>query len=112
MKWQSDTGTYTLQKAKKRSFGNIPTVGRSLECLHSNQIALQTYQKPITLLRTQYKFNAVYLYDINFRTLVAAERSEAPEHRTLTWGVRHEELACCHLTTEIRLPPTKCFNCN
>ena len=70
------------------------------------------YQKLITNLATQFKFKAVYSYDINFRNLMARESVLDKGRKSGKWKRRHEELACIHLTQDNRLPPTKCFNCN
>ena len=120
LKFSAKTETYTIEKSRSDT---IETFSRWAEAFCAfmqtwchfrpeDAYNLFLYLKLITRFCTQFKFQAVYSYDINFRSMLAREKSVAPEQRTAVWGVKHEELACCHLTQDNRLPPTKCFNCN
>ena len=120
MRFSSKSQTYTLERSKRDT---IETFSRWMEAwnafvqtrLHfkpQEAFSLFTYQKLITTLCTQYKFKAVYSYDINFRNLIARERTLSPQQRSGNWGKKHEELGAYHLTEENRLPPLKCYNCN
>ena len=78
----------------------------------TEQYELFSYQKHITHLASQFRFLAVYAYDIDYRTHVAAERQLSPEDRTVTWGLTHDELKAIHLGEDRRLPLARCFKCN
>ena len=73
--------------------------------------ALFTYQRLIATLATQYRFAAVYSYDMDFRTLMATQRRVAPLERTASWGIIQPQLSVIHLPDRQRLPPLKCFKC-
>ena len=72
---------------------------------------LLKYQKHITDFAKQYKFEAVRNYDIDFRHLIANQRSESPNDRTAFWDQHNIELKNL-LLAEHPKPPPHCYNCN
>ena len=73
---------------------------------------LLAYQKIITVMATKYHFPAVYDYDVDIRTLIAAEKSADPEDRTACWTkihqmLKHEDLDLYQKNTKIT-----CFKCD
>ena len=64
----------------------------------------------ISTLATQFKFSAVYSYDVDFRSALAAQRRCSV--KTIKWEEKNMELANIHLTEDQRLPPLKCFRCD
>ena len=120
MRFSSKTSTYTIEKTKRDTIESFSQWMEAWNAFMQTRLhfkpgetfKLFSYQKLITTLCTQFKFKSVYSYDINFRSLMARERTLAPEQRSGDWGRKHWELACCHLTEDNRLPPMKCYNCS
>ena len=120
MKYSTETGTYSFERTSSES---IETFTRWMEAWNAfvqtrlsfrphEHFALFSYLKLISTLATQFKFSAVYSYDIDFRCALAAQRKIPPSQRTAIWGIKNQELANIHLTENQRLPPPKCFTCN
>ena len=72
---------------------------------------LIAYQRLITWFAKKFKFAAVYNYDIDFRKIMAAERSLPPMHRTALWDKQHDELRNEHLSIDQMKAPKSCFKC-
>lgn len=72
---------------------------------------LIAYQRLITSFAKKFKFAAVYNYDIDFRKIMAAERSLPPMHRTALWDKQHDELRNEHLSIDQMKAPKSCFKC-
>ena len=120
MKFSPTTRTYTLEKAHKESIGTFTAwmeawnnfVQTRLYFKPDEHFQLFTYQRLIGTLAAQYRFSAVYSYDIDFRNLIATQRRVSPKERTASWGSVQPQLQVIHLTDNQRLPPPKCFKCN
>ena len=119
LKYSTEKGTYTFEKASK---DQIDTFTRWMEAWNAfyqtwvyfrprDHFLLFQHQRLICTLATQFKFSAVYSYDVDFRNLIAAQKRCDNDDRTAKWGTKHPELAVIHLTEDQRLPPAKCFKC-
>ena len=69
------------------------------------------YQKHMIDFFGSYKFEAVKAYDIDFRNLIANQRSEPQEERTAFWDQQNTELKNLHLVDHPK-PPPQCYNCS
>ena len=58
---------------------------------------LFSYQKIITLVAGKHRFDAVYMYDKEFRMQMAAQASLKPEQRAVRWAIQNAELSNIHL---------------
>lgn len=121
MKFSESTGTYRLEKSKTEAIQTFPQWMEAWNAFMQTRLyykpkechALFSYQKTITRLASQFTFKAVYAYDINFRSGVAAHFELDSRQRTLAWGAHVDpELESVHLTQANRLPPVTCYNCN
>ena len=56
-----------------------------------------------------YRFSAVYSYDIDFRKKMVAKRQLAPAHRMTFWGTQHLELKNQHLHDQF-IQQATCYN--
>ena len=121
MKFSESTGTYRLEKTKNEAIQTFPQWMDAWNAFMQTRLhykpkechALFSYQKTITRLASQFTFKAVYAYDINFRSGVAAQFELDSRQRTLAWGAQVDaELESVHLTQANRLPPVTCYNCN
>ena len=117
-----DLGEETL-RLRKVSTNRVESFSEWLQCwnkffsacLHYHpelQAALLAYQRLLTSFALRYKFSAIYQYDIDFRKLIAAERSLPHAHRTAMWDRQHDELKNEHLSSDHLIPPKTCFKCN
>ena len=71
---------------------------------------LLSYQKNITAFAKQYKFEAVKAYDIDFRHLIANEKSYIDDDRTAFWDLQNTELKNLNLVDN-PIPAPECYNC-
>ena len=119
MKLQPSSGHYVLEKAKR---DNIESFSQWMEGWNAflqtrlsfkpdEAFDLFTHQRLITKLATQFRFQAVYSYDMNFRQAMANQRGH-PDSCTISWGQKDPELSVYHLTEDQRLPPPRCYKCN
>ena len=72
---------------------------------------LLKYQKHITDFSKLYKFEAVRNYDIDFRYLIANQKSEPHSNRTAFWDQQNIELKN-QLLVDNPKPPPSCYNCS
>ena len=120
MKFSPSSNTYTLEKASKDSIGTFTAwmeawnnfLQTRLYFKPEEHFELFSYQRLIGTLAMQYRFSAVYSYDMDFRNLMGTQRRLPPKDRTASWGSIQPQLQVTHLTDAYRLPPTKCFKCN
>ena len=114
-----ELGEETL-RLKKVSSNRVETFPEWLECWNKFMLArlhyqpdeqpyLMSYQRLITSFAKKYKFSAVYNYDIDFRKILAAERSEA--YKSAFWDKQHDELKNEHLSIEQLKAPKNCYKC-
>lgn len=114
-----DDGTLRLKKVKSNKVENFPqwlevwNMFLTARCHYKPEEhpVLFKYQQYVTQFASRYRFESIYAYDIDFRTLHAAERSLPHEDRSALWGTQHEELKHLHLHNQ-QLPTLKCFNCS
>ena len=72
---------------------------------------LHAYQDIISVFARDYKFRAIYLYDMYFRRTIAAERSLHISHRTAFWNTHHLPLKNTYLTSDQILTKPTCYKC-
>ena len=111
-----------LKKADTRIIQNFPEwlavwnmfLAARLHYFPKEHAMLMEYQESITVFASQYKFGAVYLYDIDFRKKIANERDLTERKRTIWWGKEHQRLMVIHLWNKglgadnSEIP---CYNC-
>ena len=68
---------------------------------------LFSYQKIVTNIANKHRFDAVYMYDKEFRLQMASQASLKPEQRSVRWRVQNTELSNIHLP-----PSTLLSGCN
>ena len=115
----SDSTTLRLKKSKKDVITNYSEwMAVWNDFLHARlhfhpeeAYELLKYQKHITDFSKLYKFEAVKSYDIDFRHLLANEKSVAPIDRTAFWDQQNAELKNLLLVDNPK-PPPHCYNCN
>ena len=78
-------------------------------CPHDQHVLL-IYQASITHKAREYKFNAVYQYDISFRKMISAERTLFPQQRSTRWETDNIQLMNLHLYGHM-IPAPTCFKC-
>ena len=115
----TDSTTLRLKKSTKETINSFSDwMGVWNDFLHARlhfhpteAYDLLKYQKHITDFAKQYKFEAVRNYDIDFRHLIANQRSESPSDRTAFWDQQNIELKNLCLADHPK-PPPHCYNCN
>ena len=68
------------------------------------------YQQHMCEFAAKYKFEACYLYDINFRLALAAQQSIDPAQRSVTWAEINKEFESRHLMKSAML--SVCDHCH
>ena len=120
MKFSSETGTYSFERTNSETIESFTRWMQAWNAFYQTHLSFRphdafllfSYLKLISTLATQFKFPAVYSYDVDFRHAIATQRKVPPTQRTAIWGVKNAELANAHLTEDQRLPPPKCYVCN
>ena len=67
------------------------------------------YQKNFCMLAAKYKFEACYMYDKDFRLLIASQSSLHPGQRSAKWDLIQSDLHNMHLQQDMLLP--SCYHC-
>jgi hypothetical protein len=106
-----------MQKDKKQKINNISSwmmawnnfMQASLHYNPSLFYQLFCYQKNMVRLFSKYKFENCYLYDKDFRMLMASQVSVDPTLRSAKWDSLHQELLHMHFQQDTLLP--SCFHC-